>query len=134
MTSLDWDLNNPLHVRQKAEYEALQERRRAPKAIDAANGKWPAPKPLPDGLLPVSPFDADFLPAAVSPWAADIADRMQCPLDFVGVPVVVALGSVIGRRIGVRSQRKTDWLEVPDLWGCIVGRPGAMKSQRWPKP
>lgn len=128
MTSLDWDLNNPLHVRQKAEYEALQERRRAPKAIDAANGKWPAPKPLPDGLLPVSPFDADFLPAAVSPWAADIADRMQCPLDFVGVPVVVALGSVIGRRIGVRPQRKTDWLEVPNLWGCIVGRPGAMKS------
>jgi putative DNA primase/helicase len=128
MTSLDWDLNNPLHVRQKIEYEALQERRREPKAIDAANGKWPAPKPLPDGLLPAAPFDADFLPAAVAPWAADIADRMQCPLDFVGVPVIVALGSVIGRRIAIRPQSKTDWFEVPNLWGCIVGRPGAMKS------
>jgi putative DNA primase/helicase len=23
---------------------------------------------------------------------------------------------------------RTDWLELPNLWGCIVGRPGAMKS------
>ena len=35
---------------------------------------------------------------------------------------------VLGRKIGVRPQRRTDWIEVPNLWGCIVGRPGAMKS------
>lgn len=100
----------------------------AAKSNGADANTWPKPKPLPDGLLPVAPFDAEFLPAAVSPWAADIADRMQCPLDFVGVPVIVGLGSVIGRRIAVRPQSKTDWFEVPNLWGCIVGRPGAMKS------
>ena len=53
---------------------------------------------------------------------------MQCPLDFVGVPATIALGSVIGRKIGVRPQCRTDWIEVPNLWGCIVGRPGTMKS------
>ena len=53
---------------------------------------------------------------------------MQCPPDFVAIPAIVALGSVLGRKIGVRPQQRTDWIEVPNLWGCIVGRPGAMKS------
>jgi Protein of unknown function (DUF3987) len=53
---------------------------------------------------------------------------MQCPPDFVAIPAIVALGAVVGRKIGVRPQRRTDWTEVPNFWGCIVGRPGAMKS------
>ena len=69
-----------------------------------------------------------FLPEALAPWVADIAERMQCPPDFVAVPAMVALGAVLGRKIGIRPQRRTDWTEVPNLWGCIVGRPGAMKS------
>ena len=89
---------------------------------------WPAPKPLPSGLLPVAQFDLAFLPMSIGPWVADIADRMQCPPDFVAVPAVVALGSVIGRKVGIRPQRRTDWIEVPNQWGLIVGRPGAMKS------
>jgi putative DNA primase/helicase len=101
---------------------------RQAKAGAAATEKWPAPKPLPDGLLPVAAFDLDFLPVSIGAWAADISDRMQCPIDFVAIPALVALGSVLGRKIGVRPQRKTDWIEVPNLWGFIVGRPGAMKS------
>jgi putative DNA primase/helicase len=58
----------------------------------------------------------------------DIAERMQCPPDFVAIPAVVALGTVIGRKIGIRPQRNTDWLEVPNQWGCIVGRPGLLKT------
>jgi hypothetical protein len=41
---------------------------------------------------------------------------------------MVAAGSLIGRRVGIRPELKTDWTEVGNLWGCIVGRPGAMKS------
>ena len=93
-----------------------------------ARPNWPAPKPLPAGLLPVAQFDEGFLPRSISPWVLDIADRMQCPPDFVAVPAVVALGSVIGRKVGIRPQRRTDWIEVPNQWGLIVGRPGAMKS------
>jgi len=89
---------------------------------------WPKPRPLPDGLAPVAAFDLDFLPGSVAPWIADIAERMQCPADFVAIPSIVALGSVLGRKIGIRPQRQTDWIEVPNLWGCIVGRPGTMKS------
>ena len=90
--------------------------------------RWNNPKPLPSDLLPVAAFDLDLLPTSIRPWVADIADRMQCPSDFLGVSAMVALSAVVGRKIGVRPQARTDWLEVPNLWGCIIARPGAMKS------
>ncbi len=90
--------------------------------------KWSEPKALPAGLLPVPPFNLDFLPKSIAPWVADIAERMQCPFDFVAVPAMVALGSVLGRKIAIRPQRRTDWCEVPNLWGLVIGPPGAMKS------
>jgi hypothetical protein len=100
----------------------------APSATHGAKQRWQEPKPLPSSLLPVKAFDLALLPEKIAPWVADIADRMQCPPDFVGVPALVALGTVIGRRIGVRPQRRTDWIEVPNLWACLVGRPGMLKS------
>jgi putative DNA primase/helicase len=90
--------------------------------------KWGEPKPIQSALLPVAPFDLHFLPETIGAWVADIADRMQCPPDFVGIPAMVALGSVLGRKVGIRPQRRTDWLETANLWGLIIGRPGAMKS------
>ena len=53
----------------------------------------------------------------------DIAERMQCPPDFPAAAAVVALGSVIGRRCGIRPKRQDDWMVVPNLWGAVIGRP-----------
>ena len=109
------------HHRQRRSLRKLRSR--------ATNGPaWPQPKPVPDGLLPVKAFDRAFLPEAIAPWVMDISDRMQCPPEYVGIPAMIELGSVIGRKVAIHPQRKTDWVEVANLWGCIVGRPGAMKS------
>jgi len=89
---------------------------------------WPDPMPITSCLSPVDLFDREFMPDVISPWVMDISDRMQCPPEFVGVTAMVALGSVIGCKIAIRPQRRTDWQEVPNLWGCIVGRPGVLKS------
>ena len=97
-----------------------------------ANGskqiEWPYPKPVQGGLAPVDPFDIAFMPKALGPWIDDIANRLQCPPDYVAVAAITSLGSVIGRRAGIKPQLKTDWVEVPNLWGCFVGRPGMLKS------
>jgi hypothetical protein len=61
-------------------------------------------------------------------WIEDIADRMQCPPDYLAVTAMVAAGTVVGRRIGIRPQEWTDWVEVPNLWGWVIGHPGVMKS------
>jgi putative DNA primase/helicase len=89
---------------------------------------WPEPKPLPVGSICLPEFDLDFLPQSLRPWIADIQDRMQCSTDFLGVTALVALGSLIGKKVGIRPRRKDDWIEFANLWGVIVGRPGFLKS------
>jgi hypothetical protein len=92
------------------------------------NEQWPKPKPLPAGLAPVEPFSSEFLPDALAPWVDDIANRLQCPPDYVAVTALTSLGTVIGRRIGIKPQAKTDWTEIPNVWGAFIGRPGMLKS------
>lgn len=89
---------------------------------------WEDPRSLPSGLAPVAAFDIGLLPTGLARWVGDISDRMQAPPEFVAVPAMIAAGSVIGRKVVVRPQANTDWYVVPNLWGCIVGRPGVMKS------
>jgi Protein of unknown function (DUF3987) len=89
---------------------------------------WPDPEPLPEGLLPVDAFASEFMPDRLAPWVDDIANRLQCPPDYVGVSAMVALGGLLGRRIGVRPQQKTDWMELPNVWGAFIGRPGMLQS------
>jgi putative DNA primase/helicase len=100
----------------------------APKAEVKPEAEWPEPKPLPDGLPSVDAFSNEFLPEKLAPWVDDISSQMQCPPEYVAIPAVIALGALIGRRIGIKPQEHTDWLEVPNLWGFIVGRPGMLKS------
>ena len=87
-----------------------------------------APQPLPADLLPVEAFPMAALPDAFAPWVRDVAERMHCPPDFVAVPLLVAGASLVARHVGIRPQRRTDWIERGNLWALIVGRPGYMKS------
>lgn len=89
---------------------------------------WPSPEEIPNSLLPVEPFCFELLPATLKPWISDISDRMQCPPDFAAVGAMVALSSVIGRKVVIQPKRQDDWAVVPNLWGGVVGRPGVMKS------
>ena len=89
---------------------------------------WPEPTPLPDALPPVDAFDPALLPEALRPWVMDIANRMQCPVDFPAVAALVAISSLIGARAVIQPKERDDWQVVPNLWGAVVGRPGVKKS------
>jgi hypothetical protein len=97
-------------------------------AAEERPNEWPDPIPLPFALLPVPAFDTGMLPTELAPWLDDIAERLNVPMDFVGIPAMIAAGSVIGARIGVRPQAHTTWTETANLFGCIVGSPGMLKS------
>ena len=86
------------------------------------------PQPLPNDLHPVKSFDYRLLPESLAPHVIDICERVQCPPDFVAVGVMVGLGSLIGRKVGIRPQAQTDWTVTANQWGCAVGRPGLMKT------
>jgi putative DNA primase/helicase len=89
---------------------------------------WPNPEPLPSDIPEVPEFDPDLLPDSLRPWITDIAERMQCPLDYPAAACMVVLSAVVGRQVTIRPQEQDDWTVVPNLWGAIIGPPGAMKS------
>lgn len=94
----------------------------------ASQDSWPEPKPLPDGLPPVSAFDFELLPPILRGRVQDIAERIQCPPDFPAVAIIVIIASLIGRRYCIAPKRADDWYVTPNLWGMVIGRPGIMKS------
>ncbi len=91
--------------------------------------EWPEPQPLNIALPPVMPFDLDFLPESLRAFVADTAERMQVPLDFPGVMVVVGAAGVVNRRAFVQPRQFDDsWKEALNLWGAIIGESGMKKS------
>jgi putative DNA primase/helicase len=89
---------------------------------------WPEPGELPSAMPTVELFRPALLPDSLRPLVMDIADRLQCPPDFPAVALMVGLGTVAGRRVGIRPKRHDDWTVIPNLWGGVVGRPGVMKT------
>lgn len=79
-------------------------------------------------LSPVPRFNPRLLPDVLRPWVYDIAQRMSCPIEYVAAPAIVAVSALIGRRLAIRPKQHDDWAVVPNLWGAIVGSPGALKT------
>ena len=95
---------------------------------------WPTPELLPSALPGVEVFDVNLLPDALLDWIVDIAERLQCPADYPAVAAIIALAGIVGRKIGLRPQRRIDWQVVPNLWGAVIGRPGLMKTPAIQEP
>ena len=94
----------------------------------ASREQWPTPKPIPGDLARVDAFALDLLPDRLAPWIDDIATRLQCPPDYPAITAMTALGAILGRKIGIKPQMKTDWIEIPNIWGAFIGPPGMLKS------
>jgi putative DNA primase/helicase len=90
---------------------------------------WPKPEPLQGDLPRVQAFSDQLLPESFRPFVRDLADRMQVPMDFPAVVLVISLAGAVNRR--ARIQPKTNdssFVVVPNLWGGIVAPPGYLKS------
>ncbi|MEF8737407.1 MAG: YfjI family protein [Candidatus Accumulibacter necessarius] len=86
-----------------------------------------APIPLPK--LPAVPdIDLSILPNELRHLVEDAAERARFRPDFAAVAGMVALGAVIGRKMGIRLKRCDDWTEYANVWGGAVGPPSALKS------
>jgi len=94
----------------------------------ASNEDWLPPKPIPSDLARVEAFALELLPDRLAPWIDDIATRLQCPPDYPAITAMTALGAILGRKIAIKPQMKTDWIEIPNIWGAFIGPPGMLKS------
>ena len=87
------------------------------------------PQKLPPALRPVPALDPLDLPIAIRDAAIDLADRLQCPIDYLVVAMLSAAGAVIGNKVGIFPYANDEsWEVFPALWGGVVGDPGSKKS------
>ncbi len=87
------------------------------------------PQKLPPALRPVPALDENFLPDALRDAVIDLADRLQCPPDYLAVAMLSAAGAVVGNKFGIFPYANDEsWEVYPALWGGIVGDPGSKKS------
>jgi putative DNA primase/helicase len=91
--------------------------------------QWPKPEPIQNGLPPVETFSEDLLPDSFRSLVADVSDRMQVPMDYPAVVMVLCLAGAVNRRAVIQPKANdTGWVIVPNLWGAIIAPPGFMKS------
>jgi Protein of unknown function (DUF3987) len=90
---------------------------------------WPDPVDLlGQSVEAAAPFPVDFLPGALQDLAGDTADRMQCPVDFIGIPLIIAAATLIGKDLRLAPKALDDWSERPCLWGGLISGPATLKS------
>lgn len=89
---------------------------------------WTKPDPIPEYITETKPLKPELIPSSLQAFILDIAERMQVPIEFVAVPMVVAAASVIGRKVTIKPLQNDPWFVVPNLWGFLVAEPGSMKS------
>lgn len=86
------------------------------------------PESMEDVDIKVMPCPTDTLPKEIVQWIRGLALQLQVPEDFLIAPLMVYLGSIIGRKRGLLMRPNTRWVEFPNLWGMIVGPPASLKS------
>jgi hypothetical protein len=87
------------------------------------------PQKLPPALRPVLALDLNHLPDVMRDAVLDLADRLQCPPDYLAVAMLSAAGAVVGNKVGIFPYANDEsWEVYPALWGGIVGDPGTKKT------
>ena len=112
----------------RARWGLADEEPRQPARAEAADD-WPKLEPIQSELPPVQAFSEDLLPDSFRPLVADVAERMQVPMDYPAVVMVLCLAGAVNRRAVIQPKANdTGWVVVPNLWGGIIAPPGFMKS------
>lgn len=87
------------------------------------------PQMLPPALRPIPALDPNHLPSAIRDAIVDLADRLQCPPDYLAVAMLSAAGAVVGNKVGIFPRANDEsWQVYPALWGGVVGDPGSKKT------
>ncbi|MEK6203487.1 MAG: YfjI family protein [Psychrobacter sp.] len=88
----------------------------------------PKPKPICQTLLPVKALASDMMPKLLWDYASNSAERLSVPIEYVLMPLMVSLGSLIGTKLSIYPKMYDNWEVVPNFYGAIIGNPSSKKS------
>jgi len=102
-------------------------KQRASEPDNAPGEDWPVPGELID-RTPAPPFPIDFLPGALGEFTQSQAFDLQVPPDYIGIPLLTAGATAIGKEFRVAPKARGAWTERACLWGGIIGDVGDGKT------
>jgi len=89
---------------------------------------WPMPEPVKyNGVKPLKLKDF-MMPNAMSTFVFDAARSFNCAPDFVCIPLLIFIGSVISHRIHAQPTEDKQNIVACNNWGMSIGVPGTGKS------
>jgi DNA polymerase-1 len=91
------------------------------------DGPLPWPDPIPLGEVPaVDPFPLDVFPQPFQRVALDGSQALQCPPDYIGLPLLVMASGALGASRALEV--KPGHLQRASLYAIVIGPPGSTKS------
>jgi hypothetical protein len=81
---------------------------------------------LPASSESVKPFPSHVFPLSIQQFIEQGAAAIQCPQEFIAVPLIVAAGSAVGATHCFRL--KKGWVEYPGIYSAVVANPGTAKT------
>ena len=89
---------------------------------------YPQPKSIVQTLPQVKTFTKDMMPELLWNYTSNCAERLSVPIEYVLIPLVVSLGSIIGTKLTIYPKKYDNWEISPNFFGAIVGNPSSKKS------
>lgn len=84
---------------------------------------WGIPNDIDIRMPDVTAMTEDLLPDDLKSHVIDVSQRMQAPPDFIVMPLLVAISSVIGAGCSIQPKKYDTWSVIPNLWGMSIGKP-----------
>ena len=88
----------------------------------------PKPKPISQTLPPVKTLTSAMMPKLLWDYASNCAERLSVPIEYVLMPLMVSLGTLIGSKLSIYPKMYDNWEVVPNFYGAIIGNPSSKKS------
>ncbi len=87
----------------------------------------PKPKTISQTLPPVKTLTSAMMPKLLWDYGSNSAERLSVPIEYVLMPLMVSLGSLIGTKLSIYP-KMYNWEVVPNFYGAIIGNPSSKKS------
>jgi hypothetical protein len=71
-------------------------------------------------------FPIHAFPSSFRDYSIDLKNSLNFPIDYTALSILTAVSTAIGSNVSLRV--KDNWFELPSLYTCLIGNPGANKT------
>lgn len=90
--------------------------------------EWPQPKPIFVKSLELPDMVPELLTPKLYDFCEDVSNDTNSSIANCAVPLLCALGAIIGSKVGIFAEQNSNYFEVANLWGIVLGDASTRKS------